>query len=344
MIVPRCPCIGLTSNRHARHFGYPVSRSIDAVVIGRAGLDLYPEPDGVEIAAAARFTSDAGGSGGNIAAAVSRAGGRAVLVSALSADAVGDFVRERMRAAGVDIRHVVDCQEPGRTSLALAEVRNSDCAVVIYRNAAADWHWRYDDAVRADLGQAGNLVVTGTALVAAHSRAQTLAAMRAARHEGCVVWLDLDYRRWNGVAAGATRQAYRQAALHADVLIGNEAEFSVLDDALATRIDHARAHGQVVILKRGSGGARLYAGDARLDCGVFDVKVKKPYGAGDAFLGNVVMAYQRSGDWRAALEIGSAAGAWVVARRGCVSAMPTPDQIQSIRTAQALSPAPVWSQ
>ena len=314
------------------------------MVIGRAGLDLYPEPDGVEIAAADRFSSDAGGSGGNIAAAVSRAGGCAALVSALSADAVGECVRVRLRAAGVDIRHVVDCPEPGRTSLALAEVRSTDCAVVIYRNAAADWHWRYDDAVRADLRRAGNLVVTGTALVAAQSRAQTLAAMRAARHAGCVVWLDLDYRRWNGVAADVTRQAYRQAASHADVLIGNEAEFGVLDDAFATRVDHARDHGQVVILKRGSGGARLYAGDAGLDCGVFDVKVKKPYGAGDAFLGNVVMAYQRSGDWRMALEVGSAAGAWVVARRGCVSAMPTPDEIQSIRTAQALRPTPVWSE
>ena len=343
MIALRCPGAGLTSNRHARHFDYPVGRAIDVVVIGRAGLDLYPEPDGVEIAAAAAFSSDAGGSGGNIAAAVSRAGGSAALVSALSADAVGDWVRARLRAAEVDIRHVVDCAEPGRTSLALAEVRAADCAVVIYRNAAADWHWRYDDAVRDSLRRAANLVVTGTGLVAPRSRDQTIAAMRDARRERCVVWLDLDYRRCNGVDLDATRRAYRQAAAHADVLVGNEAEFGVLDDDLTTRIGQARAQGQVVILKRGTAGARLYAGDAILDCGVFDVKVKKPYGAGDAFLGNVVTAYQRSGHWRQALVVGSAAGAWVVARRGCVSAMPTPDEIQSLRDRQAPRPAPVWS-
>ena len=36
------------------------SRPLGAIVIGRAGLDLYPEPDGTEIEAAARFVSDVG--------------------------------------------------------------------------------------------------------------------------------------------------------------------------------------------------------------------------------------------------------------------------------------------
>ncbi len=46
----------------------------NALVLGRAGLDLYPQPDGGKPSDADGFSADMGGSGGNIAGAMSLAG------------------------------------------------------------------------------------------------------------------------------------------------------------------------------------------------------------------------------------------------------------------------------
>ena len=81
------------SNTSALHLDYNSPRIWHALVLGRAGMDLYPEPDGCKIEDAVSFSSDMGGSGGNIAVAMAKAGGKVGLISALADDAVGNFVR-----------------------------------------------------------------------------------------------------------------------------------------------------------------------------------------------------------------------------------------------------------
>ena len=50
-----------------------LSREGCFIVVGRAGLDLYPSPPGTQITCAKTFSSDIGGSAGNIAVALARA-------------------------------------------------------------------------------------------------------------------------------------------------------------------------------------------------------------------------------------------------------------------------------
>ena len=320
----------------------PMDRKIDVLVLGRAGMDLYPEPDGRKIKDAKSFSCDLGGSGGLIATAAARAGGNVGLISALSDDAVGQFVRNRLAKAGVDSSYITDCREHSRTSLALAEVRNDDCDVVIYRNSAADLDWQYTDALQYALPECANLVVTGTCLIDQDSRRQALKLMRDAQSADCTTWLDLDYRAWNWPDASVTRQVYREAASVARVLVGNEEELAVLDDSLDARISDIRERNQVMILKRGGEGATVFCGDATLETGVYPVKTLKPYGSGDAFLGNLIIAYQRSGDWIAAIETGTAAAALVVSQRGCASVMPGAAELIRFRTGHTLTVSPNW--
>src|SRR5262245_20022451 len=95
-------------------------RTLDAIVIGRAGIDLYPEPDGTEIEAAERFASDVGGAAANIAVALARQGVRVALVSPLSDDAVGRFVRGTLDRYGVDTSRCRSIAGGHRTSMAFA--------------------------------------------------------------------------------------------------------------------------------------------------------------------------------------------------------------------------------
>jgi 5-dehydro-2-deoxygluconokinase len=331
------------SNNTALHLSYGKNRQFQALLLGRAGLDLYPEPNGCKIKDALSFSSDVGGSAGNIAVAMSRAGAKAGLISALSDDAVGNFVKQRLLNEGVDTSLLRTTSGDERTSLALAEVRNSDCEVVIYRNNPADLKVECNRQIELALANSSNLVVTGTSLIDPDSRDQVLQIMSFAKGADCHVWLDLDYRAWNWPSLEYTQAVYRKAAALADVLIGNEEEFSILTHDIPSQIEQCREHKQIMVLKRGSDGSSLYAGDARLNCGIYPAKPLKPYGSGDAFLGNLLVCYMKTGDWQQSVEAGSAAASLVVSRRGCANAMPTADQIKSVQQSETMEPAANWS-
>jgi|TARA_B110000240_G_scaffold75644_1_gene86132 5-dehydro-2-deoxygluconokinase len=315
-----------------------------ALVLGRAGLDLYPQPDGGKTSDAHSFSADMGGSGGNIAAAMGCVGAKVALLSAVSDDAIGHFVRQRLEQYHVSDAFLQTSQGNSRTSLAIAEVRPTDCDVVIYRNDAADLQLRITDAMQTAVVNSNNLVVTGTALISEPSRTTSLELMKHAKSNGCTVWLDLDYRPWNWPDLQTTRTIYSLAAKYADVVIGNEEEFAVLTDQLEDYITQANlpTKRQAILLKRGGNGASLFNQGQRLDTGVYPVKPLKPYGAGDAFLGNLVHHYNSHHDWQAAIACGSAAAAIVVSQRGCASAMPNAEQINLMQQSTTMKPTANW--
>jgi len=313
------------------------------LVLGRAGLDLYPDIDGGKTRDASGFTADMGGSGGNIAAAMGKAGAKVALLTALSEDTIGDFVRQKLQQYNVSDALLQICQGNSRTSLAIAEVRPTDCDVVIYRNDAADLQLHITDELIAAVADSSNLVVTGTSLISEPSRTTTLELMQHAKANRTCVWLDLDYRPWNWPDLQTTSEIYCLGAQYAHVIIGNEEEFAVLTDELDEYIDQANTHAQqTVLLKRGGNGASLFSQGQRLDTGIYKATPLKPYGAGDAFLGNVVHHYHRHQDWQAAIARGSAAAAIVVSQRGCASAMPNTKEINILQESSVMTPAATW--
>ncbi|MFT5930278.1 MAG: 5-dehydro-2-deoxygluconokinase [Oceanospirillaceae bacterium] len=315
-----------------------------ALVLGRAGLDLYPHFDGGKTRDAQGFSADMGGSGGNIAAAMGCAGAKVALLSAVSDDSIGHFVRQRLEQYHVSDELLQTSQGNSRTSLAIAEVRPTDCEVVIYRNDAADLQLQLTSAMQKAVANSNNLVVTGTSLISEPSLTTTLTIMQQAQSTGCKVWLDLDYRSWNWPNLQTTRAIYSLAAQHADVVIGNEEEFAVLTDELEDYIKKANSpnSAQTIVLKRGGNGASLFSQGQRLDTGVYPVTPLKPYGAGDAFLGNLVHHYNSHHNWQAAIACGSAAAAIVVSQRGCASAMPNAEQINLMQQSTTMTPAANW--
>ena len=311
--------------------------------MGRAGLDLYPQPVGSKTRDADLFASDVGGSGANIAIAMKRAGAKVGLISALSDDPVGEFVRKRLETEGVALQKMQTTYGDERTSLAIAEVRQEDCEVVIYRNNPADLRIVCNDDTKLAITQSSNLVITGTSLIEADSRKQTLKMMVHAQKNDCKVWLDLDYRPWNWPDQQTTRLVYQEAAEFTNVLVGNEEEFKILQEDINIQISQCEANKQLMILKRGKNGCSLFFGNDRLDAGIYNLPALKPYGSGDAFLGNVIINYMSSGDWQLAIEAGSAAAALVVSKQGCASAMPKMEEIELLQKNTTIKPKTIWS-
>ena len=297
------------------------------LVLGRAGMDLYPDPPGTRTQDAVQFFACLGGSSGNIAAALARQGARVSLIAKLSDDAIGRFTRAELAKYGIDDAYVGMASGDARTTLAFAETRVQDHQSVLYRNGAADFSLCVDDVAAVDFAAFDALIATGTALAVEPSRGATLRAFDLARAAGVPVILDIDYRPYSWRSADEAAAVYAGAAALCDVVIGNDVEFGVLAGSeargLARAQEIAASSAQIVVYKMGEDGAVTFDKGAEHRTGIYPVTALKPTGAGDAFMGSFICALANGIGLREAVLRGSAAAAIVVGRVGCAPAMPT---------------------
>ncbi len=309
------------------------------LVIGRAGMDLYPDPPGTKTEHATRFQACLGGSSANIAAAIQRLGGSAEMLGCVSDDAVGRFVLHELVKYGIGHAHVRSVAAEARTSLALAETTLDDPQTVIYRNGAADFMMTDADIGAVDFAQHDALVVTGTALAAEPSRSATFTAFDRAGSAGLPLILDIDYRPYSWPSADVAADIYSRAGALCDVIVGNDVEFGFMAGAYDRGLEKARslvAQGvAVAVYKMGEKGAITISRDGEIRTGIYRTNALKPTGAGDSFMGAFLIGLANGMALRDAVLQGSAAAAMVVARVGCAPAMPTRAELDAFMAGQA---------
>ncbi|GAB3484150.1 5-dehydro-2-deoxygluconokinase [Marinomonas epiphytica] len=315
------------------NFDFPTDRKLDVVCLGRAGVDLYAQEEMTDLGQVSGFDKFVGGSPANIAVALAKLGAKAGLISCVSDDGLGRFVCDYLRQTGVDLTGVSVDKSGSRTSLAVTEMKPSNCEVVIYRNQAADLLLSIEQVDYEYIADAKILLVSGTALSTSPSREATLAAIRYARQAGTKVVLDVDYRAYSWASAEESSLIYQLAASMSDVVIGNREEFDVLellgkshqgqdDDKTAQRFLADAT--QVLIIKAGELGSKVYTRSGeQFAQGIFNVDVKKPFGAGDSFAGAFMYSLLQGMSLTDCVKMGSAAAAINVSRKSCTEAMPT---------------------
>lgn len=306
-------------------------------VLGRAGMDLYADPAGTQIEVATRFVTHLGGSAANIAAALTRQGAHAALLTRLSDDAVGRFCLAQLDHYGIEGTHARLIKGEERTSLAVVETRVDNCQSVIYRNNAADFALTEADIASVDLASYGALVITGTALAHEPSRAATMLALTRARAAGVTTVMDVDYRPYSWPSADEAQAVNLSAARLCDILVGNDVEFGLLagsiENGLATARTMVAGGASIAVYKMGEKGAVTISAQGEFVTGIFRTNALKPTGAGDAFMGGFLSALAKGSALRTAVLRGSANAAMVVARVGCAPAMPTRAELDAFLAA-----------
>ena len=302
------------------------------LVMGRAGLDLYPAPAGTKIEDATSFTAGLGGSAGNIAAALALGGVDTAMLSCVSDDAVGRFTRKELTRRGIGTEHVRTVGGEARNTLALSESVLLGHETVVYRNGAADFEMAAADVDAVDFSRFGGMVTAGTVLAAEPARSAALSGFERARAAGCLCILDVDYRPYSWPSAEEAARVLSQAAAASDVIVGNDDEFGFMAGAYDKGFAKAQelaAEGRLVIYKMGERGAITLQGDAQIETPVFPVETLKPVGAGDAFLGTMLAALVAGVPLDDAVRRGAAAAAVVVTRPGCAIALPSPEELDA---------------
>ena len=306
-----------------------------ALVIGRAGMDIYPVPDGTRIEDAESLVTDVGGSSGNIAVTIAKQGCGVMLMAAVSDDGVGRFVTRALADYGVDTRHCHVTTGLERTSLALAESTTDAPNVVIYRNDAADLAISPDHADAVDMDAVGVIIITGTALSREPSRSACTRLLERARAADCPIILDVDYRPQAWASLDEARRVLSAMAREVDMPVANDEEFDIVSGgkgrALAAEL---AAAGALTLYKMGEGGCDILVRHDATHVGIFPVTALKPFGSGDAFLGTIIATLATGAGIEEAVTRGAAGAALAVSRRGCATAMPNGTEIDAFMSSR----------
>ena len=267
--------------------------TVRACVVGSTNVDLVlqvpalPRPGETLLGASAR--REAGGKGGNQAVALARLGAAVFFVSAVGADADGEWSLERLRDERVDVTGVAVV--PGPTGLAVVTVDAAgENSIVVSPGANA--LVTAPAAVEADVLLL-SLEVPLTAVAAAAA---------TARAAGVPVVLN---------AAPAT-DLPGSLLDDVDVLVVNETEWESLGRPSVGR----------VVVTLGSAGCRVHEDGRWTDVPAVPVEVVDTTGAGDCFAAAVALGIGSGQPLREAVALAVRAAALSVTKPGARGGLP----------------------
>lgn len=311
---------------------------VEAFVLGRLTMDLYPLQARTPLEDVETFQRSVGGFGGNVGTGLARLGVRTAVVSGVGDDGLGRFLVRALASEGIDTSCIV-VHPTLRTALAFCELWPPDrFPLTLYRRPTCpDQELRPSDLPLDRLRSAPLVYVSGTALANEPSRSAAHAALDVRREPApgaAATILDLDWRpeSWDRPDEYPGQMA---AALEAvDTVIGGESEFAAADlsptDVLGGRI--AR-----VFLKRGPQGAAMLWPGGRVDLPGIRVEVVNGLGAGDAFAATVGYGILAGLPPERILRLADAAGAIVTTKLPCAAAMPTLRELQGFVDARGVA-------
>ncbi|WP_195818319.1 5-dehydro-2-deoxygluconokinase [Roseobacter sp. MH60115] len=307
------------------------------LVIGRVGMDFFPDPPGTRTRDATTMQVSMGGSAANTAAGLVKLGCKAALVTAVSDDAVGWYCEGQLDHYGVDRTHVKRVRGEYRTSLAVYETRIEEHQSVIYRNNAADFQMEVDDIEVIDFSAYDAVLTAGTVFAAEPSRAAAFRAFEKAQAAGLPILFDIDYRPYSWPSVEEAAEVLTRAGDMAEVIVGNDEEFGFMAGHINNGLAKARAlaetSAQIVIYKMGPDGAITFADGYETRTGIYPVEAVKPTGAGDSFMAGLLASLSEGRPLEEAVLRGSACASVVVAKPGCSPAMPDTNELEAFLAA-----------
>jgi 5-dehydro-2-deoxygluconokinase len=309
------------------------NQRLDALAIGRSGVDIYPLQIGVGLEHVESFGKFLGGSAANVAVAAARLGNTTALISGVGDDPFGRFVRNELARLGVDNRYVTTHGEYP-TPVTFCEIfPPDDFPLYFYRKPSAPDLQIASDELDLDAVRNARLYwSTVTGLSEEPSRSAHFTAWEA-RGRAPLTVLDLDYRPmfW-ATPADASAQVQR-ALQHVTVAVGNreECEIAVGETNPQKAADALLDLGvELAIVKQGPRGVLGKTRHSSVTVAPNDVDVVNGLGAGDSFGGSLIHGLLHNWPLEKTLRYANAAGAIVASRLECSTAMPTAAEVAAL--------------
>jgi 5-dehydro-2-deoxygluconokinase len=311
-----------------------MTEELEALTVGRIGVDLYAEELNASFTEARRFVKSIGGSPTNVAVALARLGHKVAVLTKVGDDMLGAYVRHALAEEfGVDTRFVGTHPTLQTPVVVAALDPPEDPQFVFYRAPRAP-----DSTIlveEVDLHVAATvpiLWISAGALAVEPSRGTTRTLLGGRERREHTI-LDLDYRPSFWESEAEARREIGATLGTVTIAIGNrtECEIAVSETDPDDAADALLARGlDVAVVKLGGDGVLVATADERRIVPPVPVDVVCGLGAGDAFGGAFCHGLLAGMTPFAAAELANAAGAIVASRLLCADAMPTEDEVQAL--------------
>ena len=295
---------------------------MDAVTAGEA-MGLLLAESGMPLRRADRYVRGVAGSESNVAVGLARLGHSVAFCGRVGTDAVGGWVRDTLRAEGIDLRALHD--DPDRsTGLLLRDspAGGRPVSVSYHRTGSAASALSTRD-VDEELVASARLVFVSaiTAMLSPSAEHFVDHLVAVATRAGVHVAFDPNVRlRLAGVERW--RRSYRRFAGRMDTLLVSDGELQLLelpDDPAQLLRDRTTT----VVVTRGADGATVTTAGGTIAVGARGVTVADPVGAGDAFTAGWLSGWLRGLPPAAALREAAAVASLVVSAPTDIAGLPT---------------------
>ena len=314
-------------------------KSKKILVIGRAGMDIYPEPPGTKISDVQEFSTHLGGSAANTCVALSKLGVSSDLVTCISDDAIGEYIFKKLEDFNVGSNLCRRVDKKFQTQVAVVETILKNNQSILYRNNSCDLQLDKEDIDRINFQDYSAVFISGTALSSSPSREAVFYAAEKASTLSIPLIMDMDYRPYNWESDEIKSNIYKKIMKEMDIIIGNDLEFNIANnstDGLQLAKDFINEKPSIIIYKMGEKGLQVFTKEKELNFGIFKVEAIKPTGAGDAFNGGFISSLFQGFSLEDSIKRGSANAAIVVTKVGCSSAMPDSNELEKFINQQTM--------
>lgn len=298
--------------------------------VGEPLLDLVVLPAGTPLQAARGLRMLPGGSAANVAQGLAAQGVRAGVMGTVGQDALGAWLRKRLRNAGVDTRLMAAV--PGRrTGVVFVSVdARGERSFLNARESTADLMLGPAHFPAHGLSGVAWLHFTSGPLRTPAGRALVAALRREARERGVVTAMDANLRPGAWPSAAANVAAVLRACRGVDLLKCNLDEARALTGArsVSTALRQLRAlAGRAAVVTLGPRGAVALGEGGVVEVDAPRVKVVDTTGAGDAAMAGITACLLGQPRWSNAVLVqaltrGMALGSRVCTALGATTALP----------------------
>ena len=314
-------------------------KSKKLLVIGRAGMDIYPEPPGTKISDVQDFSTHLGGSAANTCVALSKLGVSSDLVTCISDDAIGEYIFKKLEDFNIGSNLCRRVDKNFQTQVAVVETILKNNQSILYRNNSCDLQLDKEDIDKINFQDYSAVFISGTALSSSPSREAVFYASEKASAMSIPLIIDMDYRPYNWESDEIKSNIYKKIMKEMDIIIGNVLEFNIANnsnDGLQLAKDFIKEKPSIIIYKMGEKGSKVFIKEKELSFGIFKVEAIKPTGAGDAFNGGFISSFLQGFSLEDSIKRGSANAAIVVTKVGCSSAMPDSNELEKFINQQTM--------
>lgn len=316
----------------------------DVVALGECLIDFTP--DGVNELGAPRYACNPGGAPANVLAMYNRLGGKTAFIGKVGQDGFGDFLKNTLRQAGIDVCGLCRSREV-HTTLAFVQLdAQGDRTFSFYRKPGADVCLTNEEVSVTLLESCGIFHYGSVAMSDEPSRSATFYGARRAKAAGAMLSYDPNFRPalWEDVQEAV--EVMREGWALADLVKVSYEEMALLTgtENLSEGLERlGEAGAALVLVTDGGRGCAYRTPHCRGTLPAYDVQVVDTTGSGDAFMGAVL--HELSGlsvqeiaalpqeRLEAVLRFANAAGGLTATGHGAILAMPAREQIEAcVRT------------